>query len=321
MNEAAFSLKDFPDFSAAVRAKWAVVYLEPILGSEERLAVGVAVAVDDGGVVIPANQLVRLDCLYGAAGEHVRFIAEVGLEALSEDLTERGLSALTQPDLAFAGMRLGSLRDGAGENLEAIARTWLPVVSSLHDGDASQDLLSSTVEARSGNASGDPIPAIIAKKVSDIRPGLANFFRSEIRPNIKKAKRIKSIKPMIDYSGALLCANLCSLPLQRIFARGQEIKCKMFDLIVDRDQLAGDRDEPRLPYNGRSHQLIMFKPPIDVLATNERAGKEISEVIDDLHDLAITEKLGFRVSDSVDEIAQYMVDAEAKPEIKISDIN
>lgn len=121
----------FPSSDDYIRCQWAPIIIEPILGSGERLTIGVAVTNETGFFVKSANAFSRLECLYGNMAGTVIFAAKASLEALETDLAERGVDALTSPETAFASVFVGEIRDGEGNSLEAVANYWLSASSSL----------------------------------------------------------------------------------------------------------------------------------------------------------------------------------------------
>lgn len=124
-------IEDFPPPRSEIRASWAPVYFEPIMGSGERFGVGIAVVGELDFVVLTAPGLSKLDLLYGSSGSDVVFMVNAALEGLSSDLAERGVAALTAPRPGAAGLHIGPVRDGAGPTLIAIAEEWLPLFSSF----------------------------------------------------------------------------------------------------------------------------------------------------------------------------------------------
>lgn len=303
------TIEEFPAPSAEVRAKWLPVYLEPIMGSGERLTIGLAVVGESGFTVLTANKLSRFQCLYGNSGMEVVFLAEAALDALRLDIAERGLEALTVPRPAIAGLHLGQLRDGAGASLEAIAEAWLPGLSSL----ASQaERLLMTASAADAEAVAeeidtrirDRLPTLVAQEVVTVRPGLADFFRPELRPDAHTRKHVKSHKVNIDFTGARIVANFCTLFGTRPFKAAKDIKTRLWDLKVDRDS-AG-----KLPGFRREHELLVFRPANDDPNFSERQLANVGEALEELEQQAEQEEIRLRPLISVAEMATRILQAE-----------
>ncbi|CAA6604291.1 conserved hypothetical protein [Rhodospirillaceae bacterium LM-1] len=305
------SLEDFPNPSSDVHGKWAPIYLEPIMGSGERLTIGVAVVAERDFIVLKANMLSRFQCLYGNAGAGVVFLAEAALDALRFDITKRGLEALTEPHPPIAGLKIGDIRNGAGRSLEAIAETWLLGLSSLASTAKSlpqklfQDSELIVEEARSHVK--DRLPLLVAEEVVAKRPGLGSFFRSEIRPDShpKKHIKIQPHKVNIDFTGSYLVANFCTLSAARPFHAAKEIKMRLWDLKLSRDS------SPSALGFVRDHELLVHRPANDDPGYNEKQLANVTEALQELEDQADKEELRLRPLYSVTEMAQRILLAES----------
>ena len=126
-----------PRLETPVRGKWAPVFLSPLIGSPERLVIGVVAANDSEFHVERANALFRFECLYGTAAEAAVFAANVALGDLEADVVERGIEALIEPRPTFSGVSVGEVREGETSSLADVARTWIASLSSLHDSNIS----------------------------------------------------------------------------------------------------------------------------------------------------------------------------------------
>lgn len=301
------TIADFPVPPAEVRAKWAPVYLEPIMGSGERLTIGLAVVGDSGFIVLTANKISRFECLYESAGAGVVFLAETSLEALRLDIAERGLEALTTPRPAIVGLHLGQIRDGAGVSLEAIAEAWLPGLSSLASQTENLLMATSTLSAKAGrfnDPNQDRLPTMVAKVVVASRPGLADFFRPEIRPDAHMRKQVKSHKVNIDFSGTRIVANFCTFFGTSAFKAANDIKTRLWDLKVDRDSTG------ELPGFHRVHELLVYRPANDDPNFSEKQLANVSEALDELKQQADQEEISLFQLISVEAMADRILQAE-----------
>lgn len=311
MNEMnALSLSDFPTPAAQVRAKWAPIYLEPIMGSGERLTIGVAVVSDGGFVVLGANKLSRLQCLYGNAGAGVAFLAEAALEALKYDIADRNLDALLDPHPPIAGLHLGSLRDGAGMSLNEIAEMWLPGLSSLAIASERNLALANAETAEAvadslARQNTDRLPLLVAKEVLAIRPRLESFFRPDIRPDTGAKRGVKSHKVNIDFTGSNIVANFCTLYGSSPFKAAKEIKTRLWDLKVDRDG-AG-----KLVPAHRQHELLVFRPNNNDPNFSDKQLANVDEALMELESQADQEEIRLRPLLSVKDMADRILQAEA----------
>lgn len=121
----------FPPRNNAVEGEWAPVYIEPIVGSGERLCIGVAAANSGDVIVVPVPGVKRLSCLYGEPAKALVAAAEVALEDLRKALSQKGREALRTWTSPMDGVFIGSPRECAGSSLEQIARTGMDASASL----------------------------------------------------------------------------------------------------------------------------------------------------------------------------------------------
>jgi len=83
------SIDGFPSTNGDIECKWVAIQIEPILGSNERLTIGVAAINKDGFYLSQASQWDRLKCLYGTAADTVVFAARTALDFLNDDIAQR----------------------------------------------------------------------------------------------------------------------------------------------------------------------------------------------------------------------------------------
>ena len=114
----------------AVEAQWVPVYLEPVVGSGERLAVAIACIDSRQGYLI--SKIVPeqvLKCMYGSAGTKISNLVDWVTESLTEHLDQkRNLDGWAHP---FDGVIVGQIMRGQGASLQEVASQAAVLVSSL----------------------------------------------------------------------------------------------------------------------------------------------------------------------------------------------
>ena len=121
----------FPPRNENIRAQWMPIYIEPMVGSGERICIGVATVSDDGFLVVPVVALDRLECLYGKEVGAVLLAADFVTNDLRNALAKDGAAALGNWNPPMEGAYCGRIAHGAGASLEEIARTGLMMCASL----------------------------------------------------------------------------------------------------------------------------------------------------------------------------------------------
>lgn len=304
------SESNFPQLTAGVRARWAPVFLSPIMGSPERLVIAIAAISAHASHVESANALSRLRCLYGGRAETALFASEIAIQELRADLGQRGADALLAPRPIFSGVSLGDMRDGEGPDLATIARAWMSAISSLYDAaKIAAEIVAYQEAGVSEEAAvpgmGDRLAALVMDYVTRSRPGLQDFFDDEIRERRPRRRKSKVHSVNIDFAGSRVVANFGTFMAAHRATSVDRIKRRMFDLLVDRDRERGT-------FNGRAHEMLVHHPSHDDPQVSERQLEDIHEALDDLSNQARAESLEFFRMTSVADIGNHLVEREAR---------
>jgi hypothetical protein len=299
--------QQFPQLTRRVRAKWAPLLLAPIMGSPERLVIGVAAVSDEGFHIETANALRRLKCLYGEDADTAIFTAEAAMDALRVDITGRGVKALLEPVVTFSGVLVGPVNDGEATTVQQIARVWMTSLSSLYQeemGSRIELLREEATQQADGGGFTDRLPSLVLKYVADRRPGLEAFFNEDIRETRpRRRKRPKPHGVIIDFAGSRLVANFGTLVAANRVPSVDKIKRRIFDLIVGRDTEA----KSMAP---RSREMIVQHPAADDPQVGARQSSEIAEALQALSYQAGTENIAFVPMTTVPLIGDHILRAE-----------
>jgi hypothetical protein len=282
--------------------------LSPLLGSPERLVIGVVAAGDDDFHVERANALRRFECLYGKAAPTAIFAAEVAIEELEADLAKRGLLALTDPRPSFSGVSIGPLSEGQAETLQEMARSWLSSISSLNEADhdfALELMAAHSLVSVEETAFAERLPSLVFQYVSEKHPTFERFFSFEIREKRRRRRQERVHGVIIDFAGSHLVANFGTLLTSRQAASVDKIKRRMFDLIVSRDSDDGTMT------GIRSHEMIVQHPRSDDPQLSERQVTSMNEALSDLSEQAEKEELALKPLISIAEIGDHLLRFES----------
>src|SRR2546426_12825984 len=100
----------FPQRRSNRKALWLPVYIEPVVGSGERLCIGVVVADAREHLVVPVPALERLACIYGDAAAALSHGAALTMTALGQRLSIDGAGLLTSLRAPLEGVFIGPIR-------------------------------------------------------------------------------------------------------------------------------------------------------------------------------------------------------------------
>jgi hypothetical protein len=304
----AFDINRIPSFDKSVRAKWAPVVLEPIAGSYERLVVAVAVVGPSGFHIEAANALERLICLYADGAEGVAYAIKLSVEQLNIDLARRSIEALTNPIPAITGVQILDCREAEGRTLKDIGVSWMLSLSSLYKADSEEAVLAEDIPAfiasEERERGGDRLPILIFDYVKDQKATFARYFSPEVQQGRRRRPAGKNHEVIIDFAGSKLVANFGTLQAGGVGRSVTQIKRRLWDLKVDRDDVSNQ-------VFGRRHELILQAPRDSDPQFSERQHQQVREALAALERQADQEELRLRALSSVEEIGNHIIELEA----------
>ncbi len=290
----------FPPRRDRVQADWAPIYIEPMVGSGERLTIGVAVANPENFIIVPVASLDRLRCLYGKENEALIYAATTALDSFTGILAREGQTGLETWATPFEGIIKGSIRAGAGDSLEEIARNALMLCSSLVEKLAESDEES---EGEKEGMSEGRLERLVKEKVLSSRPMLENAFGAVFQPssNVRKTK--------IGFVGQRIVANFSLLAPSYLGRQVKEAKAKLWDLAQVQEYVHAQ--EFNLSPELSRFELLLNRVRDDDPQYSDRQIASIQEAVNELEIEADKKEILCRPLLSPDEIAAVIIEAEA----------
>jgi len=288
---------NFPERSEQVRGCWSPIYIEPMVGSGERICIGVAVVSGSSSLTVPVTALNRLECVYGKDVDSLMYASKLAIEALQSSLKGNGaLEAWVPP---FDGIYLGRVREGAGSSLEDIARVGITLCASLAEkiGESDEEL------ARSGEGlSSARLEQLIKESVVAIKPGLGSAFdfRRQLKPDARPA--------IIGFVGQRIAANFGLLVPGYLSRHVENAKAKLWDLAQLQDDLTR---EALLAHTINRFEMLIHRVKDDSPEYTLRQIRNVHEAVVELEGEADKKSIRCRALTSPDEIAKVILDAEA----------
>jgi hypothetical protein len=290
----------FPARQDGVRATWAPIYIEPMVGSGERLTIGVAVANADNHLVVPVVSLPRLSCIYGKENEGLIFAAGKALDDMGVHLSSEGKSILETWVSPFEGLYKGPIRIGSGNSLEEIARNALMLCSSLVE---KLEESEEEPDDAHGVMSESRLERLVKEKVLINMPRLENAFGREFKPeaNVRKTN--------IGFVGEHLVANFSLLAPPYLARQVKDAKAKLWDLVQLQEYVHGAQFDldPQLS----RFELLINRISQDDPQYSDRQVESVQEAVNELEMEADKKEIRCRPLESPDAIAQVIVEAEA----------
>lgn len=289
----------FPPRNENVRAEWMPIYIEPMVGSGERICVGVATANDTGFLVVPVVALNRLECVYGKDAEAILLAADFVVNDLRSALTKSGAVALSDWKPPMEGVYSGRIVRGAGASLEEIARTGLTICASLVERLADAD---EETNSAAGLMSGNRLEQLVKEKVLSVRPGLEQMFGRQY----KRGENVRSVT--IGFVGNVIAGNFGALVPQSLASNVDNIRAKLWNL----EHLRKDFELPSLvASNVDRFEMLVYRPSNEAPEYSDRQLKSINEAVNALEAEANEQGICFRPFTGYDAIAEVLLEAEA----------
>jgi hypothetical protein len=289
----------FPPRHDNVKAKWVPIFIEPMVGSGERIAIGVAVAYQNSYLTVPVAALERLECLYGKDNRALMFAAKAAIESFERVLSKEGDSALETWKAPFEGVIKGATRMGAGNSLEEIARSGLMLCSSLVEKIAEAE----EIEERRAAVSMSRLERLVKEKALTIRQSLEiNFNRQFKYSTTARATRI-------GFVGQRLAANFGLLAPPYLSTQVKDAKAKLWDLAQIKEYI--QRPEFNLSSNLNDFELLINRVREDDPQYSDKQIEQVQEAFNELELEADRKEIRCRSMKSPDEIANHIVELEA----------
>lgn len=289
----------FPPHNYAVHAKWIPLYIEPMVGSGERITIGVAVANNTDFVVMSVPSLERLQCVYGSESEALVYAASTALDSMETMLVTDGVSSLSNWKSPFEGVFSGRIREGAGESLESIAHMALSLCSSIVEIKSNDE----TVNEHQHSLSESRLEKMVRDVVISNRPGLDSAFGR----SFKAQPRARSAK--INFVGQNLAANFSLLIPNYLSRQVKDAKAKLWDLAQLQEYLDDSRFD--LSNDLNRFELLVHRIRYDDPQYSDRQVEQIHEAIFELEAEADKKEIRCRDLQSAEEIANVIIQAEA----------
>lgn len=290
---------NFPERNDKVAADWLPIFLEPMVGSGERICIGVAVVNNDGALVVPVVALSRLACLYGADVDVILSSANFALNKLRDALESSGPKMLHDWRSPIEGIYTGSVSKVSGASLEDIARMGLAMSASLVEQLAETE--DSDIDA-GDRMSGPRLESLVKQRVVAIRPALESAFGHHRKLGVN----VRSVT--IGFVGRAIAANFGVLVPQQLSANVKDIKAKLWDLT----QLREDFGQPSLvSATINRYEMLVHRPSDDQPEYSEKQLKNIGEAVNELEAEADKKDVRCRSLTGPDLIADVLLEAEA----------
>lgn len=273
-----------PKFSGT----WQTLYLEPIVGSGERISVAaVAVGSNNEYRIIQAIRSELLECLYGAQSQNMQGMIDWLIESASNELkSNRSLEEWVAP---FDGVSVGSLHPAADDSIEGILRQAIRFTASLStlalDAEREEDELQPKRYSEQWATS-------VFDEINIINPHLSKFFKRRLK--ISESNVLTSFGFMNDK----YVSNFGLLVPTRLSISLNNVKAKLFDL-------EALKKSPTL-IKPQKYEIVIGTPAFSDPTLTDKSAKRLRETIDMITEVAASENIELFRAESAKEAAIHI---------------
>lgn len=273
---------------------WAPIFLEPMVGSGERIAFAVAAyCSEQGGFVQRTISEATLQCMYGNQSAAIGGLMAFAVESVQEHFSSgEPLENWSSP---FAGCMLGPVRTALASSAEQAARMGGQLIASLWKSSPLQ--VQALPDPRS-TMDTDQWTALIRAEVLGSNPALEARFNHEVR--VKHG----ASPTRIGYLGERIAANFDALVASNMTIRRQRAKSKLMDL-------QALRQHDRLLNTRHSYELMLWVPPANSSDYSLHQIDVARSVFLELEEFADRENLRVRDFNDPSRAAAIILHAEA----------
>jgi hypothetical protein len=275
------------------RGSWQTIYLEPIIGSGEKIAIAVtAIGKDKQYKVIQAIRPELLDCLYGSQAEKMQTMVDWIVDSANNEI--KASNTLSEWSPPFDGVILGKEQIAADENIEGILRQAIRISASLStlalDAEREEDEEQPRKYSENWTRS-------IADEMRLISPHFASHFNKKIKVSDT------DILTSYGFLTEKYVSNFGLLVPSRLSASLNSMKAKLFDLeSLKKSQLLVKPDK---------YEMIIGMPSFDDPTLSNKAVNRLQDTVKMVSELAYSENITLIQTKNAKQAAEHLIDTAA----------
>ena len=266
---------------------WRPVYLEPIVGSGEKISIAVIGVSGKSYKVIQSVRNELLDCLYGKQAENISSMITWVIESLNNQLRLKG--SLEEWESPITGVEIGAETTARGSNIDDILRQAIRFSASL-----------STLSLDAERSDDDEQPKkytehwarSISTAMVDINPQLLSSFGKKVQ--LGETNLLTSF----GFIYGEYTANFGLLVPSRLSASLNNVKAKLLDLETFKKSSLGVKPN--------SYEVIIESPSLKDPTLTSMSVKKIRDNFTLIEEIAHAENINVYRAESAEEAANHI---------------
>lgn len=276
------SVEDLFPSEPALSGSWQSIYIEPVVGSGERISIAVAAVAGGQYKIIQSIRPELLDCLYGSKSGEIQSMISWIIESANQELCKaRSLNNWTAP---VSDVTLGDIHAAADENINAILKQGVRFSSSL-----------STLALEADREEDDTQPKpyserwtkSIIEEMERVNPLLINNFKTRVRLSGSE------ILTTFGFVNEKYASNFGLLIPTRLSNSLNTLKARVFDL--EAFKKSDNLIKPSC------YEIIVGTPSFSDPTLTDKSVSKLKNTIDMVSEIAATEGIQlYRVETALD---------------------
>lgn len=281
-----------PNYSA----EWAAIYLEPRMGSGERITIGIAAIDQKYNVKIePVFGEEQLECLFSGKNKQLLDVIECCFDSLKKHLEMTHSFETWSPPFSN-GVYLGNKRKGIGQDMSHILKQGLELCASFY--------LPNTKEKVKKTQS-EKLTDLIRQEVQNKSPELFQKFSKQVSISNKANKKIR-----IDFLGQNYIANFGSLHSKKLSESLRDARNKLWLLSCVNDK---NREQNLISnFIVPKAELILSRPSDTDLNYEEKQLEKIREYTLELSEEAELKHLSLYPVSKIEDATSHLIRSELR---------
>lgn len=276
----------------AYKGVWHAIYLEPIVGSGERVTVAVAaIASQSEFNVIQAIRSELLDCLYGTQSQNIQNMINWLIESATDCIKVAG--CLDNWDVPFEGVICSDPVQALDGNIDGILRQAVRFSASLStlslDADRDDDQQPKTYSSRWATS--------IAEELRVINPQLTSFLKQKIKIGDTR------IQTSFGFLNSSYASNFALLVPSNLSSSLTTVKAKILDLETFQKSQFLTKPE--------KYEIIIGTPSYSDPTLSDKSLSNLKNNIEFIKEIAAQEKIQVFNTDNACEAAKHISESAA----------
>lgn len=284
-----------PNYSA----EWVAIYLEPRMGSGERITIGIAAIDQKYNVKIePVFGEEQLECLFSGKNKQLLDVIECCFDSLKKHLEKTHNFETWSPPFSN-GVYLGNKRKGLGQDMSHILEQGLELCASFYLPNIKEKVKKTQIQS-------EKLTNLIRQEVQNKSPELFQKFSKQVSISNKANKTIR-----IDFLGQNYIANFGYLyPNSKLSEYVKDARNKLWLLSCVNDKYS---EENLIPNFIMPKTELILSMPSDTDATyKEKQLNKIREYVLELSEEAELKHLSLYPVSKIEDITSHIINSELK---------